>query len=87
LIHGDPRFAWDVAMFGVEPSRVAVPVDCYCIAEVTGPEAIMTMIPKLTEHRANRMCGAFRFCTVAPPFCRPTPIDERDIGPLISAWV
>jgi hypothetical protein len=63
------------------------PMCRYCAAEVAGPEAIMTTIPEPTESHTYGMCGAFRFCAVAPPFHRLAPTDERDLGPLVSAWV
>jgi hypothetical protein len=59
----------------------------YCTAEVAGPEAIMTTILEPTGCRAYGMRGVFHFSTVVPPFRRPVPTDERNLGPLVSAWV
>jgi hypothetical protein len=55
--------------------------------EVPGAEAIMTMILKPTGRRAYGICGTFRCCADAPPFCCPAPTDGQDLGPLVNAWV
>jgi hypothetical protein len=57
------------------------------IAEVAGGEVIVTMIPELAGRHAYGMSGAFHFSAAAPPFHRPAPTNERDLGPLVSAWV
>jgi hypothetical protein len=53
-------------------------------AEVARAEMIVTTIPEPMGRRAYGMCGAFYFCVVAPPFHRPAPTDEWDLGPLVN---
>jgi hypothetical protein len=57
------------------------------VVEVSGAEVIVTTILEPTGHHAYGMCGTFRFSATAPPFHRPAPTNERDLGPLVSALV
>jgi hypothetical protein len=69
LIRGDPRFMRDVAMFGAPGgtvTRCSSPWGRYCATEVAGPEAIMTMIPKLTGRHATEVTRAEAIVTMIP---------------------
>jgi hypothetical protein len=55
--------------------------------EVTGVEAVVTMIPESTRRCTYGVCGMFHLCAVIPPLLSPTLTDAQDLGPLVSAWV
>jgi hypothetical protein len=87
LIRGNPRFAWDVAMFGVEPSRAAVPRGSLLLSGSLGARGNHDHDPRTGGTPRIRDARGFRFSAAAPSFRRPVPTDERDLGPLVSAWV
>jgi hypothetical protein len=63
------------------------PMGCYYVAEVTGAEAIMTMILEPMGCHAYGMCGTFCFRATGHPLHGPALTKERVLGPLVSAWV
>jgi hypothetical protein len=63
------------------------PLGDYYIAEVAGPEAIMTTIPELTGLHTYGICWMFHFCTAVPPLLSSALSDAWYLGPLVSAWV
>jgi hypothetical protein len=51
------------------------PMGYYCAAEVTGPEAIMTMIPELMVHRIAEVAGVEAIVSTIPE-----PTERRTYG-------
>jgi hypothetical protein len=74
-------------MFGAEPSRTAVPRGLLLLSGSRGAGGNHDHDPQAIGTPCVRDARGFRFSTVAPPFCRPVPTDEWDLGPLVSAWV
>jgi hypothetical protein len=74
-------------MFGVEPSRAAVLRGPLLLSGSHGARDNLDHDPRTDETPHIWDARGLRFCAATPTFRRPVPTDERDLGPLVSAWV
>jgi hypothetical protein len=81
-----PMIHTDVVML-VEPSCVVVPRGPLLPSGNCGTRGNHDRVLGTDGTTRIRDALGFRFSTATPPFHRPVPTDERDLSPLVSAWV
>jgi hypothetical protein len=81
-----PMIHADIVML-MKPSRTAVPRGPLLLSGNHGARGDHDHVPQTVGTPRIRDAQVFRFSATAPPFRCPVPIDEQDLGPLVSAWV
>jgi hypothetical protein len=81
-----PTIHADIAMLA-EPSRAAVPRGSLLLSGNRRARGNHDHVPLTDGTPRIWDARGFHFSTAAPPVYRPVPTDERDLGPLVSAWV
>jgi hypothetical protein len=76
----------DVVML-TEPSHAAVLRGPLLLSGNHGARGNHDHVPRTDGTPHIRDARGFHFSVAAPPFRRPVPTDERDLGLLVSAWV
>jgi hypothetical protein len=77
----------DVVMFNVEPSCAAVPRGPLLLSGSHGARGNHDHNPRTDGTLRIWDARRFHFNAAALPFHRLVPTDERDLGPLVRAWV
>jgi hypothetical protein len=81
-----PTIHTDVAML-TESSCAIVPRGPLLLSGNRGARGNHDHIPRTDRTPRIRDARGFRFSTSAPPLSCPVLTDERDLAPLVSAWV
>jgi hypothetical protein len=82
-----PMSRADVTMFSVKPSHAVVPRGPLLLSGSRGARGNHDHDARTDRTPCIWDARGFCFSASAPSFRRPVPTDERDLGPLVSAWV